>query len=239
MAPKASSLKRKLNSSSSSSKSSSKKGKVVQDGRHRTSGYYGKYNNPNRDDNELKYHDAPINNVLIDNTPEIMVQCNLIPEGTTEKTRIGRKCCLKSIKIDAIMRFTPSATTEGSASCKMALVYDMQANGAAASVADVFTGGDMRICQPQLFNNDRFRILKVWKMNFNCGAHDGTVFGTVEKWWKYYRRLDIPLQFSADTGAITEIKSNNLFIMASTGSSDSDDAINVYGNVRLRFSDKS
>jgi len=52
---------------------------------------------------------------------------------------------------------------------------------------------------------------------------------------EYFMRLNIPLKYSGSTGAITELKTNNIFIMASAFASD--DLVSVSGTTRLRYSD--
>lgn len=187
------------------------------------------------DQPEFKYWDVT-NTTLIDSTPEIMQQLNLIPQDDTGSGREGRNITIHSIQIEGVQAYTPDASSEGSCYVNMALVLDTQANGAVATVADVFTGGDMMKGLPQVYNSQRFRIIKRWGYSMNSGAYDGTVYSQVYRRVKYFRRLNIPLQFSGATGAISELRTNNLFIMAGIDGND-DDKVGNNLTCRIRYTD--
>lgn len=196
-------------------------------------------NDPRSDLPELKYFDTTWSS-LIDATPENVTpfSLNLIPQGDTEITREGNKCKLTSVRLEGTLTYTPNATSEGAAYAALHLVLDTQCNGAACSVADVLTGGNALVGLPNVSNNSRFRIIKSWKIPFISQAHDGTVYGQVYKKIKYYRKLDIPLKFTAGTGAITELTTNNLLFIAGVDAGE-DDKIALGFVSRVSFSDSS
>ena len=49
----------------------------------------------------------------------------------------------------------------------------------------------------------------------------------------WYKKVDIPMDWSSTTGAITEIRSNNIFLTA--GAAGFDDVVTFSGTCRLRF----
>jgi len=204
-------------------------------GYEQTSGYYGRFTGPNA---ELKFFDTDLS-FQVDLTPEVPAtgQLNLIPQGTTESQRIGRKCTLKSIQIDGSVSYVPP-TSVGGTIVTMALVQDTQCNGVAATPADVYNINGANLANGalrNLANGQRFRVLQKWDMPMNVGAGIVNAFGQVVKKWKYYKRCNIPIEFSSTTGAITEIRSNNLFLIA--GAFNADDAVTVDASCRVRFSD--
>jgi len=83
-------------------------------------------------------------------------------------------------------------------------------------------------------NSQRFTILKKWQVPFSVQAGVSTAFGRVIKSINLYKKLNLPVEYSSTTGAITEIRSNNLFLLA--GAAD-DDLISCQGFTRIRYSD--
>lgn len=206
----------------------------VDPGYIRSGGFYGRFTGPQA---ELKFFDTALS-FNVDSTPEVPAtgQLNLIPQGVTESTRVGRKCTIKSIQIRATLLNTPGAAATDSGTTYMWLILDKQCNGAAAAFTDVFTNVGVQAALPNIANSERFVILKKWTMTFEPKAGVSTAFNTSRRELDYYRKCNIPIEFSSTTGAITEIKSNNLFLIA--GSGGTDDTVAVGGTCRLRFSDQ-
>lgn len=200
----------------------------------RTGGYYGRFSGPGA---EQKFFDTSLS-FTIDATGEVPAtgQLNLIPQGVTESTRVGRKCVLKSIQARGTFTYSPGAAASASTSAMMYLVLDKQCNGAAAGATDVFTGTDFTTAFHNLSNSQRFVILKKMRMNFTSAAGVTTAYNNVNKPWEFYKKCNLPLEFSSTTGAITELRSNNVFLMAGSDG-NSDDLITVNGRARVRFSD--
>lgn len=160
-------------------------------------------------------------------------QLALIPQGDTESTRDGRLAIIKSVQIRGRMLFNPTTSANASTTTFLYLVLDTQANGAAAAITDVFTSNSMATNMLNLNNSGRFRILKKWVHVFNAQAGVTTAYNTVIKQLEFYKRCNIKMDWSAAAGAITEIRSNNLFLMA--GATTSDDLVSFTGTCRLRF----
>lgn len=199
----------------------------------RTGGFYGRFAPSG---NENKFFDTALS-FLFDTTGEVPAtgQLNLIPQGVTESTRVGRLCVLKSIQLRGHMTFAPAANATAASVNYLYLVMDTQCNGAAAAVTDVLTSNVMSTALINLNNSMRFRILKRFVIVNNSCAGVTTAYNSVVTPLDYFKKLDIPLDFSSTTGALTEIRSNNLFLLA--GSDAFDDATTFVGTCRVRFSD--
>ncbi len=208
-------------------------------GYDRVSGFYGRFGrSAGARGVERKFFDTAIS-FTADSTGEVPAtgQLTLIPQGVTESTRVGRKAFIHSINGHGKMTLSPGAAANGSASVFMYLILDKQANGAAAGVTDVFTGTGLSTALHNLVNSQRFIVLKKWNLAFNAGAGVTTAYNTTVKLWTLYKRFkSLPIEYSSTTGAITEIKSNNLFLMAGTGGL-TDDLVSINGTIRLRFTD--
>jgi len=204
-------------------------------GVNRTGGFYGRFAGRGA---ELKFFDTATS-FNIDQTAEVPAsgQLNLIPQGVTESTRVGRKCILRSIMGRWDLAYSPGAAAVGATTAAVYLVLDKQANGAAATFADVFGGTLATQGLHNLSNSQRFVVLKKWVWTFNTGAGVTTAYNSVVKHVDWFKKCNIPLEFSSTTGAITELRSNNVFLLA--GAYNTDDVVGVSGNVRVRFSDGS
>lgn len=212
------------------------RGRIVA-GRTRRSGFYGRFG-PGVRGSELKFFDTALS-FAIDTTGEVPAtgQLVLIPQGVTESTRVGRKCVIKSILLKFNLSFVPAAAAVLSGSTRLYLMLDKQTNGAAAAVTDAFTGAELTTANRNLSNSSRFVILKTWVHTWNPAAGATTAFNTQTRFVSYYKKCNIPLEFSSTTGAITELKSNNIFLFAGAGQAAMDDIVSVGGSCRVRFSD--
>lgn len=210
--------------------------RAVVPGFTRSAGFYGRFAGQNA---ELKFFDTALS-FNFDATGEVPAtgQLNLIPQGVTESTRVGRKCVLKSIHLKGSVTFTPAAAATAASTAFMYLVLDKQANGAAAGITDVLTGNGMQIAFNNLSNSQRFMILKKFKWTMVPTAGVTTAYNNTTKHFEKFKKCNIPLEFSSTTGAITELRSNNVFLLAGTDGL-SDDTITMNGACRVRFSDGS
>lgn len=183
---------------------------------------------------EVKFFDTDLN-FPIDATGEVPAtgQLSLIPQGDTGSTRDGRQCVIKSIQIKGIVIFTPAAAATAASIGYLALILDKQCNGAPAAVTDVFTSTNMATNLINLNNSERFMTLKKWKFNMTAQAGVTAAYNESVRAIDFFKKCNIPMNFSSTTGAITEIRSNNVFLIA--GSSNSDDLITLVGTCRLRF----
>lgn len=192
---------------------------------------------------ELKFFDNAVN-FTADVTNEIPATGQLctIAQGDGQSNREGRKIIIKSITCKGRLNQTPGAAATSADIFYMWLVQDTQCNGAAATVANddtgIFTaaGADASVAVRCLANGERFKILKKWAIPISAQAGVTTAYNTMAKNIDYYTKCHIPIEYdaSATTGALTTIRSNNIFLVAGAGQA-SDDLITCTMTVRLRF----
>lgn len=119
----------------------------------------------------------------------------------------------------------------------MFLVLDKQCNGAEATAAQVLTGTNFGSALTNLVNSNRFVILKRWEIKAQPVAGVAAAFGNSSMMFTVYKKCNIDINFDATStdGAITSVRSNNLFLMA--GSIIGDDVWTVTGTSRIRYTD--
>lgn len=217
--------------------SSYKKRRTFVPGRDRVGGYYGRFSGRS---GELKFHDVDLDDAIIVNTGQITPSVNLIAQGVSESERVGRKCTIRSIgwryKVSLPERDAVADPSAGD-NVRVMLYVDKQANGATAAVTDILESADFQSFN-NLSNSGRFIILhdKTYDCNYNAMASDGAgVVSLVQMQWNYsfYKKCEIPIEWSDTTGVMTEIRSNNIgaLLIASQG-------VAGFGSkIRLRFSD--
>ncbi len=214
-------------------------GPSVIPGKTRVGGYYGRYAGR---DGELKFHDVDLDDAIVSATGTMTASINLIPQGTTEKTRIGRKCTLRNIswryQCDLPLR-DAVATPQQPDTVRIILFNDKQCNGATATNTDILETADFQSFR-NLSNSGRFNILmdKLVTLNYTTFASDGA--GVVSncaviREGTFFKSLTLPLEFSGITGAITEIRSNNLGVLIIS----SEGQAGFESKIRLRYSDGS
>ncbi len=186
---------------------------------------------------ELKFHDVDLDDSLIANTGGITASINLIPQGVTEVTRIGRKCTIKQIN----WRFNLALGTQtsgGNASdiARVIMYVDKQANKATAAITDILESADYQSFN-NLANKNRFRTLmdRTYDINALAGGGDGTAedYGQVLIQDTFFKKVNIPVEFSAGTGAIGEITSYNIGVLLISRAG----LATFNSKIRLRFSD--
>lgn len=209
----------------------------VSAGYTRRSGFYGRFSGPNA---EMKFLDTALSFA-----PATTAVCSttagtggivLIPAGTTESSRIGRKCTIKSIQLELFLSFVPAAAATASGVVNMWLIQDTQTNGAYPAITDVFTSGTAVSALRELANRGRFKIYKHWEFDFNSYGGATTAYNNVSKHVNYYKKCNVPLEYSSTTGAITELKSNSFFL-AYGSTAGITTLVTVSGNSRVKFTD--
>lgn len=203
----------------------------------RTGGYYGRFSTFGRYKPELKFHDVDLDDSVVAVGANMTSSINLIAQGVTESTRVGGKCTIRSIN----WRFNLSLpnVNQGAGTgdiIRVILYLDKQCNGATATGTDLLETSDYQSFN-NLANKGRFKILmdRTYSLNYAAGAWDGTGtdYAQVLLSDSFYKKCSIPIEFNSTTGAITEIRSNNIGVAlvgaAGLGGFNS--------KIRLRFSD--
>ncbi len=214
-----------------------KRRKAFTPGRDRTAGFYGRYSGPQ---GELKFHDVDLDDAVITAGGQITATINIIPQGVTEVQRIGRKCTLKSINWRyqiGLPEVDAQADPSDSDTVRVIMYLDKQCNGAAAAVTDIMESADYQSFR-NLANSGRFQILvdKCHTLNHITLASDnaGVVSQAImNRDGSFYKKVNIPIEFNSTTGAIGEIRSNNLGVLL-LGQSG---IAGFNSKIRLRFSD--
>lgn len=212
-------------------------------GYNRTGGLYGRFGRAAIQNGmvpELKFFDTALN-ILIDASAEVSTTAAtgaiaLIPQGDTASTRDGRVCHIQSIHLKGVLVHTPGIAATASGVVYLYLMLDKQANGALPTGAsDVVTSTSLSTSFMALENSSRFQVLKKWVVAINPMAGASTSLNSTTKNLDYFKKCNIEMQYSSTTGAITEIKSNNVFMMFGASGVAIDDTVVFNGNARLRF----
>ncbi len=209
----------------------------------RVSGNYGRYSTlmPG----EMKFHDIDVNDasILVGGTILNSGTINIIAQGNTESTRIGRKSVIKAINwryAITLAAVDAGATPRAGETVRLILYMDKQCNGATATILDILDTANFQSFN-QLANKNRFRILldRTHDMNAQAGLSDGAGLASTPSKitsGSFYKKCNIPIEFdnSATTGVITSMRSNNLGVLSisSVGSISTLDS-----KFRLRFTD--
>lgn len=202
----------------------------------RTAGYYGRFAPSG---GELKFFDVDVDDAVVaaNGTIQNSGSINNIVQGTGEQNRIGRKCVIKKINWRGIALLTNiDAQASTNDNIRIIMYLDKQCNGASIAVTDLLET-DAFLSFNNLANSQRFRILvdKTIKLTSVAGAWTGagTEFGANSVNFEIFKDVNIPLEFNSTTGAIAEIRSNNIGVLLL----GTDGIASFTSKVRLRFSD--
>ncbi len=187
---------------------------------------------------ELKFHDVDLDETAIASAGDIQATINIIPQGTTEVQRVGRKCTIRQInwRFDMVFNATTAAAST-STTVRIVMYLDKQANQATAAVLDILETADYQSFN-NLSNKKRFRTLMDRTYDFvaQAGGGDGTTedYGEVLISDSFYKKVNIPIEFTSTTGAIGEITSNNIGVLLI---GKDNNAVIFASKIRLRFTD--
>ena len=190
---------------------------------------------------EKKYFDTTYGTTPIVSAGLFTTSWNLIPQGTTKNSRIGNKCTVTNINVHGVLIQTGQAANSVLGDKVRWIVFvDRQANGAVpVAISDLIQTMPGATTNFNSFRNmdnvDRFVILKDKTYTLNPPTQNAAL-GSCQtlREIKMNKKCNIPLEFSSTTGAITEIRSNNilcLFINAA------DNLTNFAFTVRVKYSD--
>ncbi len=206
-------------------------------GSSRTAGYYGRFEHTN---GELKFFDLDLDDAVVAAAGAVTDSINKIAQGVTEVTRVGRKAFIKRIRwsFNYTLPEQDAVADPASGDVLRVIVYkDKQANGATAAVTDILESADYQSFL-NLANSMRFVILtdKTYSINYATMNSDGagvTSQSSVIRSGTWFKTCNIPLEFNASTGAITEIRSNNIGVLLISKNG----ICGFQSKLRLRFKD--
>lgn len=185
---------------------------------------------------ELKFWDQSYS-LTLGTAAAVSGSLNQIPQGVTESTRVGRKVTIKTIELHGTMSSTFATLAAGDGTAALWLILDKQTNGAGPVTSDVITGTVLPHGLRNISNQERFVILKKWVMEMNPTAGVSAAYCDRSRPVNYYKRVNIPIEFSSTTGALSELRSNALFLMYGLSNSTFNGLITFIGNARLRYDD--
>ncbi len=206
----------------------------------RTGGYYGGTRMLGTA-KERKFHDVALADTLVSTTGTVHTGINLIAQGVTESTRVGRAAFIKSIFMRMTFQLSESTSqASGSDWVRTIVLLDKQANGALPTVADVITAPSIPAFGfNNLANKQRFHILydkwchvRIWAAGGNGTAIETMRSREIKSWYKKFKK-PVAIEFSSTTGAITEVRSNNFVVI----SISLQNIIKWDADFRLRFTD--
>ncbi len=209
--------------------------KYYRKGYDRQVGFYGRFAGPKA---ELKFFDIAIDDAVVATGGTIQTHVPLITQGVGESQRVGRKIVVTKIlwRYECTLLAVATGTAVSADTVRVIMYLDQQANGAAALVDDILTTNNY-----QSFNNlgnvDRFKILldRTVAMNSQSGAGNGTAndYSQYRVAGTFFKDCSIPLEYGANTGVITEMRSNNIgVLLLSEGGLCKFESL-----IRLRYSD--
>lgn len=205
---------------------------IVVPGMTRSVGFFGRFGRGG----ELKFHDVDLDDAVVATGGTVVPTINIIPQGTSEIQRIGRKCTIRSINWRFQVQLPAGTSTAGTADTLRVIMYlDKQANGATAAVTDILESADFQSFN-NLGNKNRFRTLMDRRYDLQTSlSGDGTTVdsGLVLEGDTFFKKCNIPIEFSSTNGTITEIRSNNIGVLLIS----SQGVAGFVSKLRLRFSD--
>ncbi len=191
---------------------------------------------------ELKFHDVDLDDAVVANGGTVTATVNIIPQGVEEAQRVGRKCVIRNIMWRYNLNLPVQADVadlSGGDIVRVIMYLDRQANKATAAVTDLLEVADFQSFN-NLGNKGRFLVLhdNVINLNRAVSMTDGTNTASspqvVSGGHTFFKKCNIPIEFTGATGAIGEITSNNIGVILISSS-----GIAGFGSkIRLRYTDQ-
>lgn len=160
-------------------------------------------------------------------------------QGTSENQRIGRDILVKSVHIRGVLEFIPSVVADTFDMAIIYVIFDTQCNGGGGGgtpcvLADLFVNTAAGEELLNMDNTGRFRVLRRLVYSFNTPTFTPaglpvSQFAEVDCWIP----CNTKVTYSAGTGTISEIRTNNIFLAYGSSAGKC-----VFAGVhRIRFTD--
>jgi len=201
----------------------------------RTGGVYGRFQPSGV---ESKYADISLNIAGVTNVNSWgFTSINQIPVSDGPSGRIGRSITLTSIQL--LYNLDVHHSESNVVYLRLMVVLDKQANGAAPAYVDLMNANSA-LAYRNLDNADRFVVLhdKFTRYTPSALASAGTMRFSGPTFINVFRKCNIPIVFdnTATTGALTTIRSNNVFVIGYLYGAQT--ALNDFkGTLRVRYRD--
>lgn len=188
------------------------------------------------DGDEQKFFDSNETNFTVTQAGAVQTTTMVagIQQGAGESQRVGRKVVVRKVLLNGDLILPGSATATFTEDVARIIVFwDKQTNGAAATVTQILASASY-LSYRNLQQTGRFSILSDKKYTINAAAGNGTSTGDKRLHWKLNLKCNIPLEFSASTGAVADLTTNNIGVLAISGQGH----VQCYYYWRVRYSDR-
>lgn len=161
-----------------------------------------------------------------------------IAQGTTQNSRIGNKMTVYRVRVQGQLSMNATTSAISASYARIVLVLDTQANGTMAAASDVFESTAAGVTNLFAFQNmdnvGRFRVLKDKRFKIEVPSYSASdPDGAVTPVKLSHKLKDCPIMFSSTTGAVSEIRSNNLFLLWASPTA----GVNFQGKTRVYWKD--
>ncbi len=149
---------------------------------------------------------------------------NAIAQGDGESNRDGRQCRLTSVQLKGLLTIdvlSDQADIPQGNILRVIIYHDKQTNGAQAQSEQVLldtAGVDLcSLRNPQY--NQRFTVWmdRIFDMSPTTAGTDGAntnSIGQPSKYFEFYKKLDLPVNFTSTTSNIANITDNSIHVIA-------------------------
>lgn len=175
---------------------------------------------------EKKFVDVD-DSIFISNTFTI-IPLTLVGQGDTASSREGNKIVFSSMEMKYTLKIGSAASQTR---CRILIVKDKQVNESLFTANDLLQSsaqGTAIVSPKNLDNMFRFVILY-------DKVHSLQNTGTSVNFAKMFKRMNMPARYLSTGGAITNIASNGLFLVALSDETTNTPALSYY--IRTRFID--
>jgi len=191
------------------------------------------------DEAEWKYIDITQTNSDITTTGKVHLDTVNVPvQGAGVSERIGDTIFGKKLEVRVLLsQQDGTGNDKEDENCdlfRLTIVRDKQCNKTAPVYTDVFLSTSI-ISPIKHENRGRFEILysKVHKIRSYGNIQATTITPKWDRDYVYFEKMiyfdDLPIDFSASTGAVTDLNSNNIFILGQGANTN-----NVKGQIDMR-----
>lgn len=155
---------------------------------------------------------------------------NVVAQGTTAETRIGRKIVITSLDLRYVWQL--GATSTNGAPARILIVYDKQTNAGLASAADILAQNEFN-SQMNLANSERFTILASTITKPIAVQNNFSIAGQI------YKKLRLETVFNdTNAGTIGDIQTGSIVMLVSQAGAIGTGAPSLIAQSRIRFEDQ-
>lgn len=159
----------------------------------------------------LKHFTNAIGSERFSTTPVFTDLCYGITNGESDGKRIGNKIVIRQVMIRGHCTASTSTVLQ---TCRLVLIYDKQPNGALPAFTDIYNNAECNTL-PRVDISERFTFLKEWYFPIS-GYQTGTLTAAgVSSTYLIDETIDCycPIMYGASTGAASDLKEGNLFLV--------------------------